>query len=333
MAITLKYALKVIIYQVYYYILGTVAIIEDFIYRRSNRTELIERAGEVAVITGGARGIGVEVVKCLLKCDMEVIVGCRTSGAGQSLHHLILSEGIKTGNLSFFTLDMASMKSVREFAAKVKQKCPAIHLLINNAGIMFVPFSLTEDGFESHLGVNYLGHCLLTHLLLPQLKQAGCDTNRNARIVNVSSSAHLAGNINFKDMNMKDEYLGSEAYAQSKLAQVLFTKKLESLLREAEVPVQVHAVHPGVVNTQLFDGTFIKILMPWAPQLLFKTPRRGATTIVHACLAPSLEGQGGTYLSNCRVTDTCARANCKNLQDKLWDAMRKLIEVHRFGDL
>ncbi|XP_047120945.1 dehydrogenase/reductase SDR family member on chromosome X isoform X2 [Schistocerca piceifrons] len=275
MAINWKLIFKAVCYEIYYYVIGAAAIVEDFMNGHRNKLELVQRPGDVAVITGGARGIGVEVVKNLLKCDMHVII----------------------------------------------------------AGIMFVPFSLTEDGYESHFAVNYLGHCLLTHLLLPQLKVGGHSRDVNARIINVSSSAHVVGNINFKDLNLKDMYVASEAYAQSKLAQLLFTKKLESLLRESDSHVQVHAVHPGVVNTDLFNDTTLKKIFPWVPPLFFKTPAQGAITIMHACLSPSLEGHGGNYLSNSRVIANSPKADNKVTQDKLWDAMRKIVEVHMFGEM
>lgn len=333
MAINWKLIFKAVFYEIYYYVIGAAAIVEDFMNGHRNKLELLQRPGEVAVITGGARGIGVEVVKNLLKCDMHVIIGCRDTKAGDKTVERIRSLGVTSGSAECFALDMASFKSIKEFSANVTAKHSAIHLLINNAGIMFVPFSLTEDGFESQFAVNYLGHCLLTHLLLPQLKAGGQSRGINARIVNVSSSAHVAGNINFKDFNMKDLYVASEAYAQSKLAQVLFTKKLETLLRESDAHVQVHAVHPGVVNTELFNGTMLKTIFPWVPALLFKTPAQGAITILYACLSPSLEGRGGNYISNSRVIANSAKADNKVTQDKLWDAMRKIIEVHMFGEM
>ncbi|XP_049790770.1 dehydrogenase/reductase SDR family member on chromosome X [Schistocerca nitens] len=333
MAINWKLIFKAVCYEIYYYVIGAAAIVEDFMNGHRNKLELVQRPGDVAVITGGARGIGVEVVKNLLKCDMHVIIGCRNTKAGERTIERIRSLGVTSGSAECFTLDMASFKSIKEFAANVTVKHPALHLLINNAGIMFVPFSLTEDGYESHFAVNYLGHCLLTHLLLPQLKVGGHSRGLNARIINVSSSAHVAGNINFKDFNLKEMYVASEAYAQSKLAQLLFTKKLESLLRESDSHVQVHAVHPGVVNTDLFNDTTLKKIFPWVPPLLFKTPAQGAITIMHACLSPLLEGCGGNYLSNSRVIANSPKADNKVTQDKLWDAMRKIVEVHMFGEM
>nr|CAD7568537.1 unnamed protein product [Timema californicum] len=279
------------------------------------------RSGDVAVITGGARGVGASVVTKLLQCDMHVVIGCRDVKAGQKLIEGLRVSGVTSGSAECFPLDMTSHASVRMFAESVLQKCPKIHVLINNAGIMFVPFSLTEDGFESHFAVNYLSHCLLTHLLLPRLKASSMGRYTNCRVVNVSSCAHMAGTIYFDDFNMKESYLPSAAYAQSKLAQILFTRALERRLRRETAPVQAHAVHPGVVNTDIFNGTFFKRVFPWVIRLFFKSQDEGALPVLYAAVSTELEGKGGTYISNCRVTQTGDLADSEELQEKLWTAM------------
>ena len=124
-----------------------------------------------------------------------------TAEAERNVEKLIDTDTI-AGSISYERLDTGSLKSVREFAAIVASKYPKIDVLINNAGVMATPYNLTEDGFESQFAINYLGHFLLTHLLLPNLKAAG-RKSCNARIVNVSSCAHLSGSINFDDINGK----------------------------------------------------------------------------------------------------------------------------------
>jgi NAD(P)-dependent dehydrogenase (short-subunit alcohol dehydrogenase family) len=295
--------------------------------------DLLPKVGEVAVITGAARGIGVEVVKKLVQCGIHVVIGCRNVEAGELVKKDIKSRGTVSGEVTCFQLDVGSFKSIKTFAELVLERFPRIDLLVNNAGIMFVPYAKSEDGFETHFAVNYLGHCLLTHLLLPRMIDTAKEKGSNCRIVNISSCAHLAGSINFKDLSMSTHYIPSASYAQSKLAQVLFTKSLDSKLRKHNIPVQVHAVHPGLVNTDLFNGTLLKTIAPWIPALLFKTPKQGAETIVHACLAPSLEDCGGSYLSNCRETAVSPKANDQEVQNKLWSIMLSLIEVEKFADL
>lgn len=330
---TFNHLFRAASYQVYYYLLGSKSVWEDYVYFQNNKTQLLPKVGEVAVITGGARGIGVEVVKKLLQCGIHVVIGCRNVEAGELVKKDIKSRGTVSGEVTCFQLDMGSFKSIKTFAELVLARFPRIDLLVNNAGIMFVPYAKSEDGIESHFAVNYLGHCLLTHLLLPRMIDTAREKGSNCRIVNVSSCAHLAGSINFKDLSMSTHYIPSASYAQSKLAQVIFTKSLDSKLRKHNIPVQVHAVHPGLVNTDLFNGTLLKTIAPWIPSLLFKTPKRGAETTVHACLASSLEGRGGSYLSNCRETAVSPKADDQEVQNKLWSIMLSLIEVEKFADL
>lgn len=151
---------------------------------------------------------------------------------------------------------------------------------------MFGPQVESRDGYESQFATNYLGHFLLTHLLLNELKKAGSDKSRS-RVVNVSSCAHVVGQINFEDINFRlnikkivnqsviiqtyrSQYIPAEAYAQSKLAQILFSNYLNELLTKEGAFVQVHSVHPGIVNTDLFNDTNLKTIAPWMPSLFFK---------------------------------------------------------------
>ncbi|CAH1974025.1 unnamed protein product [Acanthoscelides obtectus] len=268
-----KKSLKTILaearYELFYNFVGSKAMLQDFFMRKSNKTELLMKTGKNAVITGGTRGIGFEVIKMLMKCDINVIIGCRNIQQGQALLEKFRSEEIKTGNIDVFKLDISVTESVKEFVAAVSQKYSKIHYLINNAGIMFGPYIETRDGYESQFSTNYLGHFLLTHLLMPQLKAAG-EEKDNARIVNVSSCAHVIGKLKFEDINNRNRYIPGEAYAQSKLAQILFSNYLNKLLEKEGAHVQVHSVHPGIVNTDLFNSTHLKKLVPCLPKLLFK---------------------------------------------------------------
>lgn len=200
---------------------GAGGLIDDWISKRNNKFVMPDASGKVAVITGGARGIGVEVIRALLEANMTVIMGVRRLDAVDSLK----SQLEKTENLHAYELDLTSLKSVQTFANQVLKRFPKINLLINNAGIMFGDFTLTEDGFESQIGVNHLSHFYLTHLMLPALKKGG-DSGNFARVVNVSSCAHHPGKINFDDLNMAKDYDENAGYAQSKLAGVIIAKLL-----------------------------------------------------------------------------------------------------------
>lgn len=160
---------------------------------------------------------------------------------------------------------------------------------------MRCPQSVTADGIEMQLGVNHMGHFLLTNLLLDTIKSSA-----PAKIVNVSSIAHTRGKINVADLNSTEKYEPGDAYAQSKLANILFTKELAKKLKETGVTV--NAVHPGLVDTEItrhmpfFKSTTAAILIRPLFWLFIKTPKQGAQTILHAALEPSLNNVSGIYL-------------------------------------
>uniref|UniRef100_A0A182S6L4 Short-chain dehydrogenase n=1 Tax=Anopheles maculatus TaxID=74869 RepID=A0A182S6L4_9DIPT len=263
--------------------------------------ELYKQPGKIALITGGNRGIGLRIVKKLVECEIEVILGVRNPiDSRKAVEAYLEHANIPFGSckLHFEQLDIGNMKSVREFAAKIKTKFDKIHLLINNAGVMSVPFKLTAEGFESHMAINYYGHFLLTHLLLPQLKAAGT-ADCKARVVNVSSCVHKIGEIDYKDINKVKNYYPADAYNQSKLAQVLFAKYLTLIFEEEGLPILANSLHPGVVNTDLFEHSSTNYI-PWIRALLFKNPEEGSRTVVYAAISPKLETRSGCYLSNCR---------------------------------
>ncbi|CRK88704.1 CLUMA_CG002366, isoform B [Clunio marinus] len=278
---------------------GTQGLAEDTIMRYWNKVELVKRPNKIAVMTGGNRGIGLCVLEKLLKCDMTVMLGGRNPEASKKSVESYLNEELIKGKVFYEKCDTGDMKSVKEFAMKVQEKFPAIHLLINNAGVMCTPYKESCDGFESQMAINYLGHFLLTHLLMPQLV-VGSNNNdgRNVRIVNVSSCVHRLTDIDYSDFHCQKFYYPADAYNKSKLAQVLFTKSLERFFSEHELKIQSHSLHPGVVNTDLFEHSSTDYI-PWIRKIFFKTPEEGSRTVVYAAISPKLEGDGGTYLSNC----------------------------------
>lgn len=200
--------------------------------------------GKTAIITGGNTGIGLETAVDLAKRGARVILACRNTERGEKAVAIVKRRS-KNENVSFSKLDLASLQSVREFSARIIEEESHIDILINNAGVMAPPYTTTEDGFELQFGVNHLGHFLLTNLLLGRIKEAPV-----ARIINLSSRAHRTGNIDFADLQSKQCYKRREAYSQSKLANILFTKALSHQLEGTNVTA--YSVHPGLVHTQLF---------------------------------------------------------------------------------
>ncbi|TRY77496.1 hypothetical protein DNTS_035091 [Danionella cerebrum] len=259
----------------------------------------------------------------------------------------------KAGKMEFMFLDLASLTSVRLFVQIYKAKGLPLHVLVNNAGVMLVPERKTEDGFELHFGLNYLGHFLLTNLLLDVLRESG-KPGKCSRIVIMSSATHYGGRLTLNDLqgrvhigycsqalqrlaqghrgyNMQKGYSSHAAYAQSKLALVLFSYQLQKQLCASGEPLTVNAVDPGMVDTPLYDNLCSPALMLKRPvaKLLFRTPAEGASTAVYASAASELEGVGGLYLYNGRKTESSALSYDERLQTELWNDSCALVGLQK----
>ncbi|HEU4536984.1 MAG TPA: oxidoreductase, partial [Polyangiaceae bacterium] len=202
--------------------------------------------GRVAVVTGANSGLGFETAKVLAARGARVVLACRSperaEGALASLRAACAGAEVEA-----MALDLADLSSVQAFAREVSSKYEAIGLLVNNAGLMAIPRARTVDGFEMQFGTNHLGHFALTGALLPALGRAP-----SARVVNVSSYAHRVGSMNFHDLMYETRpYDRWGAYAQSKLANLLFTSELARRLALKGSPVVAVAAHPGYAVTNL----------------------------------------------------------------------------------
>ncbi|KAL6030862.1 hypothetical protein STEG23_015679, partial [Scotinomys teguina] len=200
--------------------------------------------GKTVIVTGANTGIGKQTALELAKRGGNIILACRDmekcEAAAKDIRGETLNPRVRAQHL-----DLASLKSIREFAKKIIKEEERVDILVNNAAVMRCPHWTTEDGFEMQFGVNHLGHFLLTNLLLEKLKASA-----PSRIISLSSLAHVAGHIDFDDLNWKTkEYDTKAAYCQSKLAVVLFTKELSRRLQGTGVTV--NALHPGVARTEL----------------------------------------------------------------------------------
>ena len=190
-------------------------------------------AGRTAIVTGANSGLGLVTARQLARVGARVILACRDVDKGAAA-----AAGM-TGDVQVRRLDLQNLASVRDFADSIS----LVDVLINNAGIMAVPYAITSDGFESQIGTNHLGHFALTNLLLPKLTD---------RVVTVSSIMHRTGRISIKDLNWKARpYSAWLAYGQSKLANLLFTSELQRRLTAAGSGLKAHAAHPGYSATNL----------------------------------------------------------------------------------
>ncbi|XP_076463726.1 retinol dehydrogenase 13-like [Babylonia areolata] len=281
--------------------------------------------GKTVIITGANTGIGKATAKELACRGARVILACRDQQKAQRARDEIVRDS-DNQNVSVRHLDLASMESIRTFAAQMNDEEDRIDILINNAGIMFCPKMLTEDGFEMQLGVNHLGHFLLTMLLLDKVKASA-----PSRIINLSSKAHEMGRIDFEDLNSEKSYSAYRAYSQAKLANVLFTRALAERLRDTGVTV--NAVHPGAVDTELprhlalGRSTLARTLLRPFTWVLLKTPVQGAQTSLHCALSAQLEGVTGKYFSDCREKGPAKQAKDDQAAERLWAISEKMTHL------
>ncbi|KAM6970506.1 polyprenol dehydrogenase [Aplochiton taeniatus] len=290
--------------------------------------------GRVAIVTGGARGIGYEIARHMVGLGAHVIIGGKDEQEGLTAVRRICQENTEA-KVEYEKLDLASLQSVHRFVQLFKGRGLPLHVLVNNAGVMLVPEGYTEEGFEQHLGVNYLGHFLLTSLLLDTLKDSG-KRGSCSRVVSVSSSAHRAGEIRLDDLQGSQCYSAHAAYCQSKLALLLFSSHLQRGLAREGFPVSSSAVDPGMVDTALYRHLSFPLRLVQSPVarllfrcLLFRTPAEGASTVLYAALSPALEGDGGGYWANGRREMTSRDTHDPQLQLKLWEVSRRLVGLGR----
>uniref|UniRef100_UPI0037E73FDB retinol dehydrogenase 12 n=1 Tax=Semicossyphus pulcher TaxID=241346 RepID=UPI0037E73FDB len=279
--------------------------------------------GKTAVITGANTGIGKETSRDFARRGARVVMACRDlTRAEQAAEEIRQTTG--NGNVVIRHLDLASLYSVRQFAKDFIDTEDRLDILINNAGVMMCPQGKTEDGFETHLAVNHLGHFLLTNLLLPKLKSSA-----PSRVVTVSSIAHKGGRIDFEDLFFDNRtYSPMESYKQSKLANVLFTRELAR--RGKGFGVSAFCLHPGVIFTDLgrhLQDSFplLGVVLTPPSLVLMKTPREGCQTTLHCALTPGLEGLSGRYFSDCAEKKTAPEGRDDEVAKRLWEESARLV--------
>jgi NAD(P)-dependent dehydrogenase (short-subunit alcohol dehydrogenase family) len=261
---------------------------------RSTAAEVLEGvdlAGRRAVVTGGASGIGIETARALAAAGAEVTLAVRNLDAGVATAEEIIAS---TGNKQVLVaaLDLADSASVASFVTGWEGP---LHILVNNAGVMACPEAHTPGGWELQFATNHLGHFALATGLRPALAAAG-----GARVVSVSSSAHLRSPVVFDDLNFRERpYEPWTAYGQSKTANVLFA--VEAAKRWADDGILVNALTPGGIRTNLQRHVDIEELEQVAARSgwSWKTPEQGAATSVLAAASPLLDGVSGRYFEDC----------------------------------
>lgn len=265
----------------------------------------------VVLVTGANSGIGKAAAAALARLGANVVLLCRDCGRGEKALCDIRSGSGCSAELML--CDLSSQESVNSFCDEFLKRYDRLDVLINNAGTLKSSRRETEDGIEMTLAVNYLAPFLLTHRLLPLLQASA-----PSRIINVSSYAHRWGKLHFNDINIKRCYSALKGYSQSKLAGVMFTYSLADML--CGTGVTVNAADPGIVGTDIIVnretgfGTFFSR----CHKLLFKTPDKGAETIVWLASSPEAEGLSGKFFVNKKAVPSCKRSYDKDAQQRMW---------------
>jgi NAD(P)-dependent dehydrogenase (short-subunit alcohol dehydrogenase family) len=286
--------------------------------------------GRTIVITGANTGVGFETAKMLAARGATVVLACRDpSRARQATERLLAAA--PGARLDAVTLDLASLASVRAAAAELHSRYRTVDVLINNAGVMWVPKSETADGFEMHFGTNHLGHFAFTGLVLDLLLPVA-----GSRVVVLSSPAHRAGRIDFDDLPYHRRFRPSAAYSRSKLANLLFAQMLQEKLGQAHAPTIAVAAHPGGARTELNRHLPLLFRGPsWGLARPITHPAPiGALSLARAAADPGIPGgayvgPGGwhEFTGYPVLLQPSERARDPELQRRLWQESERLTGV------
>ncbi len=291
-------------------------------------------SGKIIVVTGGNSGLGFEAEKAFATKNAKVIMACRSVDKGEKAKEQILAQN-SNGLITVLPLDLTDLSSIHNFVLQFKKQFKQLDILLNNAGIMMVPYGLTKDGFELQMGTNHLGHFALTGLLLDVLK-----STPTSRVVNVSSMAHKSGQMDFENLlfeNGKD-YSPIKAYGRSKLSNLLFTYELQRFFEKNKIDTVAIAAHPGVSDTNLFVHAAPK----WAMNLLrplfllmIQPASMGVLPEIRAAVDHNAKG-GEYYGPNGKrevkgfpvLVQSNAASHDKESARKLWEISEKLTGVN-----
>lgn len=292
-----------------------------------DNNNLNSQKGKIAIVTGANAGLGREITIGLVKSQMKVIMACRNLRKAAVIKSEIM-KSFPSAELEIMELDLTRLASVKSFVQSFCTQYDELDFLIENAGIFVPPFSKTEDGFESQMGVNYFSHFLLTNLLMPMLNKT-----EGARIVTTSSLAHENGRIDFDNLNAERSYSKMGAYSQSKLACLIFAYELQRRLDKAGSKVIAVSSHPGVSITNLFSGLpkIMHVLMAPLTPFFTHAPDQAALPMLYAILGKDVKGGdyfGPTGFKGMKgkpgKVNAKPHAKDKDVALRLWEVSEKL---------
>ena len=274
--------------------------------------------GKICLVTGSTSGIGKVTARELAKQGATVVLVSRTRAKGEATQTEITQA---TGNphVELLVADLSLLADVRRLASEFQQTYPHLHLLVNNAGCAYPTRTLTSEGLEATLVVNYLAPFLLTELLLDRLKASA-----PARIVNVSSAQHANAHIDFDNLQGEKKYGNLSTYNQAKLAVLLWTYELARRLKGTGVTV--NALHPGITATNFPSG--MTGVLAWAMKLskpFLLTPEKGAQTTLYLATSPEVEGVSGKYFVKSHETTSSNDSYDQTVGARLWEVTEQLV--------
>lgn len=283
-----------------------------------------------AIITGATSGIGAETARVLAKRGITIVIPARDVEKGTAVKEKIQKENPKA-KIIVLKIDLSSFASIKRFCTEFLSLGLPLNILINNAGKFCQNLEFSEDKIEMTFATNYLGHHLMTELLLEKMIETATQTGVDGRIVNVSSVIHSwvrRDRFNFNNMLGPKNYNGTRAYAQSKMAMIMHAKELTKQLKARNARVMINAVHPGIVKTGIFrdhKGLVTDSLFFLAAKFL-KSTSQGASTTCYVALSQETNGVSGKYFVDCNESHCSNLANDESEARKLWKQSRALIQ-------
>lgn len=287
----------------------------------------INMQGKVCLVTGSSSGIGKVTARELARMGATVVIVCRNRAKGE-VTQAEIKEASGNAQVDLIVADLSELSQVRRAASEFLQKYAQLHVLIHNAGAINGERKGTPDGLENTFATNYLAPFLLTQLLLDVLKASA-----PARIVNVSSSGHTSGHIDFADLQGTQSYSFMKAYTQSKLALIYFTYELADRLKGTGVTV--NALHPGLVASNFNNGT--KGMAHFIGEVVYffrgVSVEKGAQTMLYLATSPEVEGVSGKYFAACKPIPSSKLSYDVTIRQRLWNVSEELIRQNELSSL
>jgi len=295
--------------------------------------DIPDLTGKTIIVTGANTGLGFEAVKVFARNGANVVMACRSAEKGETARKQLVRL-YPSSIIQFMQLDLADLKSIHRFAATFRKSHAHLDVLLNNAAVKMAPYSLTQDGFESQMGVNHLGHFALTGVLLDVLKKSP-----KSRVVNVSSLSHKQGKMDFENLTFENtkDYTPLKAYRRSKLSNLLFTYELQRFFDSKGIDCLALAAHPGISKTNNSTEAESNLLMKFyklSVSYIVQPASMGALPQIRASVDPQVKpgeyyGPGGVlelsgYPVLVRPKSTALELETARM---LWEASERLTAV------